>query len=106
MKLVSISFNALPRMPGMRPGDLITIECVKPGEALRDWHISIRGQQVFLVSPAGWSRDRTSARDPKGTVVVFEVPRADVTFQWQGSADEVEAILKSGKYDSEPLGWQ
>lgn len=106
MKLASISFNAIPRMPGMRPGDLATIETAKPGDALLGWRISIRGQQVFLISPPGWDRDRdrSKKRNPNGPTTVFEIPRAEVTFQWTGSADEVEAILKGGKYDSEPFG--
>lgn len=106
MKLAGLSFNAIPRMPGMRPGDLATINCDSPGDALKGWRVALRGQQVFFISPPGWDRDRdrTKVRVPNSVVTVFEVPRAEVTFQWLGEAAEVEAILKAGKYDSEPFG--
>ncbi len=107
MKLLSISFNAVPRMPGLRPGEVSTIDVVKPNDAIRGWRLSIRGQQVFFISPPGWQRDheKNRNRDPHGPITVFEVSRADVTFQWQGTPDELETILKSGKYDSpEPFG--
>lgn len=106
MKLASISFKVTPRLPGLRPGDLVTIDLDKPGDALVGWKLSIRGQQVFFISPPGWVRDRAAKRDAKGPVTVFEVPRAEITFCWTGSPDEVETILKGGKYDSELFGWQ
>lgn len=106
MKLATISFNAIPRMPGMRPGDLVTIDVDKPGDALDGWKVSIRGQQVFFISPQGWKRDRSATRDPKGPITVFEVPRSEITFCWTGGVEEIEAILKSGKYDSDPFGFQ
>lgn len=105
MKLASLSFKAIPRLPGVRPGDLVTIECDKPTEALKGWSVSVRGQQVFLVSPPGWVRDQSvKNRDMKGPVTIFEIPRAEVIFMWSCMPDEVEASLKGGKYDSEPFG--
>ena len=104
MKLVAVSCNTIPRMPGMRPGDLITIECETTTGPMKGWRISIRGQQVFFISPRGWVRNADARRDPDGPLTVFEVPRSDVTLQWGGNPDELEAILKSGKYDSEPFG--
>lgn len=105
MKLAGLSFNAIPRMPGMRAGELATIDCAKPGDALLGWRISIRGQQVFFISPPGWSRgDLQKQRPSNGSITVFETSRAEVTFHWTGAADEAEAILKGGKYDSEPMG--
>lgn len=107
MRLASITFKAIPRMPGVRPGDLCTIDVDKPGDALKGWRISIRGQQVFFISPSGWVRDRNDKRkNEKGPTIVIEVPRAEVVFYWEGAADELEAILKGGKYDSDPFGWQ
>lgn len=108
MKLVSISFKAIPRMPGVRPNDLVSLVCDKPNDALRDWRVAIRGQQVFFISPAGWDTDRSVRRqlDGAGPVTVFELPRAEVFFQWQGTADELEALFKGGKYESPPFGWQ
>lgn len=107
MKMISISFNAVPRLPGVRPGDLITIDCARPSEALKNWRVQIRGQQVFLISPPGWVRDQNiKARDPKGPVTVFEISRADVAFQWEAPTPEaLEAVLKGGKYESEPFGF-
>lgn len=106
MKLNTITFKAIPKMPGMRPGDLITIDTAKPGDGLKDWRVSIRGQQVFFISPSGWVSDRSvKQRDAKGPITVFEIPRAEVIFGWSGPSDELEAILKGGKYDSEPFGF-
>lgn len=105
MKLVSVSFKVIPRLPGMRPGDLINIQCDKPGEALRDWKISIRGQQVFFISPRGWIRDQNMKRDPQGPVAVFEMPRGEMYFQWEANADELEMLYKGGKFETPPLGW-
>lgn len=105
MKLASLSFKAIPRLPGIRPGDLVTIECDKPPEALKGWRVSIRGQQVFLISPPGWDRDRSiKVRDANGPATIFEIPRAEVLFVWSCAADEVEMVLKGGKHDSEPFG--
>jgi hypothetical protein len=108
MKLVSISFNSIPRMPGIRPGELCTIDCAKPKEGLTGWRVSIRGQQVFFISPAGWTSDNSNRkRDPNGPATIFEIPRTEVLFNWQADdAADVEAVLKSGKYESPPFGWK
>lgn len=105
MKLLSITFKATPRMPGVRASDLSTIDTEKPGDALRGWRVSVRGQQVFFISPPGWVRDQNvKKRDPNGAVTVFEIPRAEVCFEWQGAADELEAFFKGGKWESPPFG--
>lgn len=105
MKLLTITFKATPRMPGVRANDLTTIDTSRPGEALKGWRISLRGQQVFFVSPPGWVRDQSiRVRDPNGPVFVFEVPRADVYFEWQGLTDELDALFKGGKWESPPFG--
>lgn len=106
MKLVSITFGTVPRMPGLRPAETAHIDCDKPGDALKDWRVAIRGQQVFFISPPGWDRDRSARRDPKGAITVFEVPRTEMFFQWRGDTEEIETILKSGKFESPPFGWQ
>lgn len=62
MKLVSISFCNIPRMPGLRPTDLGTIILDKPGDALKDWRLVIRGAQAFFVSPPGWTPDHSVRR--------------------------------------------
>ena len=106
MRLVTISLNALPRLPGMRPGDLITIDCDKPNDAMRDWKFVIRGQSAYLVSPPGWVRDRGTARDPKGAVTAYgPLPMNNISLQWQATADELETLYKNAKWESPPFGW-
>ncbi len=102
MKLVSLSFNSIPRMPGFRAGDICVIESAKP-QAFLGWRVSIRGERVFFVSPPGWEAGSTKVR-AGGPVTIFETSRIEVTFQWSGNELEIETILKGGKYDSEPLG--
>jgi hypothetical protein len=106
MKLRSITFKAVPRMPGIRADVLTTIECEKPHEALNGWTVQIRGQQVFFVSPPGWSREtvRNRQRDPNGPVTIFEVPRGEALFEWIGTSAELDAFFKGGKFESEPFG--
>lgn len=105
MKLLSISFKAVPRMPGVRASELATIKPDKPGDALHGWRVSLRGQQVFFISPPGWLRDQNiRQRDLNGPVTVFEVSRADVYFEWEGSAAELETLFKGGKWESPPFG--
>lgn len=106
MRLISISFKAIPRMPGVRPGDLATINCDKPSESLRGWRIAIRGQQAFFISPQGWLRDQNiKTRDIKGQVTVFEMPRTEVFLQWETDPDELDILTKGGKFESPPFGW-
>lgn len=103
MKLASLSFNAVPRMPGFRPNDIMSIDTEKPN-AFLGWRVSVRGQQVFFISPPGWDRDPSKKPRPNGPVTIFETSRAEVTFQWVGTAEEVDTLLKSSKFDSEPFG--
>lgn len=105
MKLLSITFKATPRMPGVRAMDLSTIDTEKPGDSLKGWRLSIRGQQVFFISPRGWVRDQNvKRRDALGPITVFEVPRAEVCLEWQGGPEELEAMIKGGKWESPPFG--
>ncbi len=105
-KLLSITFKATPRMPGVRASELSTIKTDAPGDSLRGWKVAIRGQQVFFISQPGWHRDQNdrTKRDPNGPVTVFETPRAEVYFEWQGSAEEIETMMKGGKWESPPFG--
>lgn len=105
MKLLTITFKATPRMPGVRASELSTIKLREPGDALKGWRLSIRGQQVFFISPPGWVRDQNNKRrDAGGPVTVFEVPRAEVYLEWEGSAEDLEALFKGGKWESPPFG--
>ena len=106
LRLKSITFNVSPKIPGMRAGALTTIDCDSPHGSLVDWSISVRGQSVFFISPPGWDHRFVSSphmRDTKGPVQIHEVPRQDATLSWTGDAADIEAALKSMKYDSGPL---
>jgi hypothetical protein len=108
MKLKQVTFDRVPKLPGIRPGDLTTLDCANPG-VLKDWRIILRGQSMYLVSPVGWTHNenRGTRRDPKGPVTMYEIPRADVFLQWDVADEaEIEAVLKGGKYESEPLGFK
>ncbi len=111
VKLHGISFGTTPRIPGVRPGDLAAIDCDNPSGALRDWKIIVRSQSIFIVSPPGWlpsNASQPSQRNPKGAVVVHEVPRSEVYLEWR--SDELldmETFLKStAKHETPPLGWK
>lgn len=108
LKLKTVTFDRAPKLPGIRAGDLSTLDCANPG-ALEGWRIVLRGPAMFLVSPPGWTpnENRATKRDPKGPHVVHEIPRSDVYFQWTADAGEdVETVLKTGKWESEPLGFK
>ncbi len=112
MKLISITWGTTPRMPGLRPSDTGRIECDKPGTALDGWRVSIRGTQIFFISPAGWNRDQSvKTRDASGPRVVFgPVPTSDVYLEWHTESDaEVTALTTSKvkmEFDSPPFGWR
>ena len=106
IKLVSITFTNTPRLPGLRAGDMSTIQCERPDGSMRGWRVAIRGASVFFISPAGFVPGVSPmAWDKNKTPIVHEIPRSSCYFQWagpQGSAD-FDAIVKN-KYDSEPFG--
>lgn len=106
MKLVSITFESAPKLPGIRPGDLCTINCDRPDGAMRGWRVMIRGAAIFFVSPAGFQTNVSPmAWDKTKPPIVHEVPRANCYLQWSGpsSPADIDTLVKS-KYDSEPLG--
>lgn len=110
MKLVSISFCNTPRMPGLRPTDLGTIQIDKPGDALKDWHLVIRGSQAFFISPPGWTADHSSRRVPKdksGLCVVHgPIALSEMYLEWRATPEELDTFYKNvGKYESEPFGY-
>lgn len=109
MKLNKITFGRIPALPGIRAGDLSTLELDNPAAPLRGWRIALRGQSVFLISPPGWSpRNQTTpaTRDPKGPIVVHQIPAADVFFHWEGDPAEIDSMLKGNfsKHESPPFG--
>jgi hypothetical protein len=108
-KLKAITFDRAPKIPGIRAGDLSSFECDNPPATLRDWKIVLRGASLYFISPPGWKVGdlRPQARDAKGSIIVHEVPRDDAFLQWAAADDaDVEAVLKGGKYESEPLGYK
>jgi hypothetical protein len=110
-KLKTVTFDHAPKIPGIRPGDLSTIDCDNPPSTLKDWKIVLRGGSMYLISPPGWSNreeNRATKRDPKGPSVVHEIPRTGVYLQWiTTGADDLDALFKNGgKYESEPLGFK
>lgn len=107
MKLLSITFGTIPRIPGLRPSDTGHIDCDKPPGALQDWRVTVRGQQVFFISPPGWQPGQAAKlRATEGPITVHEVPRAEIFFAWSGTAEELEGLIKGGKYESPPFGWK
>ncbi len=103
LKLKSVTFSVAPRIPGVRPGALSTIDCDNPHSQLIDWQISVRGQSIFFISPPGWVTNDRLERDPKGPVQIHEVPRADATLSWTGDIADIENALKSVKFDTGPM---
>jgi len=106
MKLISITWSTTPRMPGLRPTDIGRIECDKPSTPLKDWKLVMRGQQLYLISPPGWQKDAQKKHDPKGPLTVFgPISVHDVFLEWSATAEELETLYKTGKWESEPFGW-
>lgn len=104
MKLVSITFQNAPRIPGIRPGDMSTINCDRPDGAMRGWRVAIRGGTIFFISPRGWVNGQSFMQwDQKKPRIIHEVPRSECYLQWSGDESEVEPVLKN-KYDSEVFG--
>lgn len=102
--LVTITFTEAPRLPGVRAGDMTSIECDKPHESLKHWRIAVRGASVFFISPPGWKQGKKSHEwDANGRSTIHEVPRTLCVFQWHGSPDAIETLIK-GKYDSPMFG--
>lgn len=108
MKLKSITFKSVPRIPGLRAGDLSTLDLDNPNQALYGWRVSLRGPTVTLISPRGWTAHTATQpkmRDPNGACVVHTMPANEAYLQWEAQPEEIENILKGGlKYESEPLG--
>lgn len=104
MKLISITFQNAPRIPGIRPGDMSTINCDRPDGAMRGWRVAIRGGTIFFISPYGWVNGQSFMQwDRTKPQVIHEVPRSECYLQWSGDVGEIESVLKT-KYDSEPFG--
>lgn len=110
MKLISITFGTVPRLPGLRPSDTGRIELDKPGVALDGWRAAIRGSQIYFLSPAGWMRDQSiKSRDPKGPVTAFgPVAVSEVYLEWALDSDTEIGALLAGKmqFETPPFGWK
>lgn len=102
--LLTVTFTETPRLPGVRAGEMSSIELDKPHEALKHWRLAVRGASVFLISPRGWRQGKKRHEwDDNGANIVHEIPRALCVFQWSGSPDLIDIVAK-GKYDSPPFG--
>ena len=109
MKLISITWSSTPRMPGLRPTDLGKIDCDNPNGAMKDWRVSVRGSQLYFISPPGWLKDQSAKRDPSGRPTVFgPIPVSDVYLEWIVESPEDLDKLLAGKmtFDSPPFGWR
>jgi hypothetical protein len=106
-KLHTITFGTIPRLPGLRPADLGKIDCDNPGTALAGWRLILRNQSAFFVSPPGWTENIADRRrDPKGAVTIYEMARTEVLLRWHATGEDLEDILKGGKFESPPFGWK
>jgi hypothetical protein len=102
IKLASITFQHAPRIPGLRSGDIVTIECENPSGSMRGWRALLRGPSLFLVSPPGWNpRDQDRVGKFGDPTLIHEVPRATCYFHWIGEDKDVEKVAK---FDSPPFG--
>ncbi len=107
MRLATITFGTIPRLPGLRPADLGKVDCDKPGAALDGWRLILRGTQAYFVSPPGWTADQSEKhRNPKGPVTIYEMARSEVLLHWVGADEDLETVFKTGKYESPPFGWR
>lgn len=102
-RLIAITFAE--HVPGL--GNLTRQICCEPTGPVQDqlgtgpdgkqcrlgWTVSIRGNAVFVISPAGWSRDKPASQwRADGPRRVFEVPRSKVTLEWD--IDDAKALDK------------
>jgi len=101
MKLKAITFEKAPMIPGLRAGDMITIKCDEPSDAMKGWRAMLRGPALFLVSPPGWApNDRAGA--PGLPCRVHEIARSQCYLHWEGPDNFDEKSI--AKYTSEPFG--
>ncbi len=110
MKLISITWSTVPRLPGLRPSDTGRIECERSGTALDGWRASVRGTQLYLISPNGWNRDQSvKTRDLTAPRTVFgPIPVADVYLEWSATTEADVTALLDGKlkFDSDVFGFR
>ncbi len=105
IKLVSITFENAPRVPGVRPGDMSTIQCENPNQTLVGWRAVIRGAMLFLVSPKGWKPgSKTHEWDASEPAVIHEIPRTHCFMHWEGELADIDAVLAKGKFETPAFG--
>ena len=102
-RLVSFKCDSGQLAGGINLNMVIHVD-TPPGH-LDGWSLRIRGPRVLLITPRGWTRDRSSGSrhgmDPKGRHRVFERPRTEFTFEWD--TDDLEALDKLDRYDLAPM---
>jgi hypothetical protein len=102
-KLKSITFIHTPKAPGLRAGDLSTVDLENPHGALLGWRALIRGPMLFLVSPPGWTQtNQMRNADPSGPRRTVQSPISNCFFMWDG--DEADVSKAVAVYTSDPFG--
>ena len=102
MKLKEITFREAPRLPGIRPGAISSLECFNPHPSLVGWRALLRGASIFFVSPSGYRVGvNPNEWDKKGPIIIHEVPRSQCYLAWVGSPDEIAGVQK---FDTPPYG--
>jgi hypothetical protein len=103
-----VTFDRAPtKLPGVRGGDLTTLDLDQPAAALFGWRVMLRGASFFMVSPPGWNHSNATSpmrRDDKGPATVLEFPRSNIFIQWEATAEELEACMKMTRWDGPVLG--
>lgn len=104
LTLLSITFKNAPRAPGIRPGDMSSIDCDNPTGPLQGWKARVQGPSLFLISPPGWKTGKKPGEwDPKGPSQIIEVARGECYFTWSGTEADLENITKT-KFETPPFG--
>ncbi len=105
LKLVSLTFDDAPRIPGVRPGAMIKIECDKPHVSLTGWRIILRGASLFFVSPRGWRPGlQPHEWNTESASAIHEIPRMHCFLEWEGDQADIDAVIAKGKYETPPFG--
>lgn len=92
LKLKGVTFEAAPKMTGVRSGPLGEINL--SNEQLRGWQIIVKGAMVVFVSPKGWKSGKLPREWDRenGPVTVHESPRASCHLQWETDSTDPQEI--------------
>jgi hypothetical protein len=108
VRLAGFTLDRAPgRLPGIRAGDLTSVDLENPPQVLFGWNFIVSGNALFMVSPPGWHPSNATLpnnRDAKGPTMVYEIPRDTVFFHWKGSTKELETVLKGERFETGAIG--